>query len=72
MKKLLNIKIELSSKNIIAEYYNDEIQQSSIRGFSPENSTDWDDIELEEEIIPYKLIAWADFNKPIAEEQNAE
>jgi|GEM_PF-1338354 len=72
MKNLLNISIELSSKNIIAEYYDDEIQQASRRGFSPENATDWDDIELNEEIIPYKDIAWADLTKPSVREQNAE
>lgn len=64
MKEIINIRIDIGSKNIIVEYYNEQMHQSSIRGFSPENPTDWDDIELEEEIIPYRDIAWLGFEKP--------
>lgn len=63
-KKLLDVTIELSTKNIIVTFVY-ENGLSERRGFSPVIPQDWDSIEEHVELIPYKNIAWNGLNKPI-------
>ena len=66
---LTEINIDWRCKNIIAVYTDEETGITSRRGFNPQIAQDWDDIELDGELKPYKDLAWERLTKPEAMEE---
>ena len=61
---LTEINIDWRCKNIIAVYTDEETGFTSRRGFSPQIAQDWDDIDLDVNLKPYKDLAWEGLARP--------
>ncbi len=64
MLEIKEISIEQVSKNILVTYFDTELKAHTRRGFNPLIGRDWDDIELDANLKPYKDLAWSGLSKP--------
>ena len=70
--EIISVTLENGSNNIIVNYnqivYNqvgDVISKiPTIQGFSPENIEDWESLESNEILRPYKVFYWEGIDKP--------
>lgn len=64
MLEIKEISIEQVSKNILVTYFDTELKAHARKGFNPLIERDWEDIELDANLKPYKDLAWAGLTKP--------